>query len=312
MSSNLNKQSAIPPTIPKIQPKTVPTALNFVFGGISGCLATCVVQPIDMIKTQIQLTSEGGSNKISPISIAKNFVNDNGFKALYRGLDSALLRQVLYTTTRFGIFYTLNDYLKTKNKGKPATVLQKISCALTAGGIGAAFANPADLILIRMQADSRLPPEQKRNYTSVFNGISRIMKEEGIGALWTGSLPTITRACVLNIFMLVPFEEFKERLKNVITDTKTRTIVSSMLASFLGSFSALPFDNTKTKIQKMTKLPDGTYPYKGLIDCMIKTIQNEGPTRLWVGFPTFYVRIGPHVVITLILNDLFRSFYTSK
>ena len=308
MSSNNNK-SILPPTIPKPQTKTVPTSLNFVFGGISGCLATCVVQPIDMIKTQIQLVSESGSSKISPISVAKNFVAENGVKALYRGLDSALLRQVLYTTTRFGIFYTLNDYIINKNKGKPANVLQKIGCALTAGGIGAAIANPADLILIRMQADSRLPPEKKRNYTSVFNGIARITKEEGIGALWTGSFPTITRACVLNIFMLAPFEEFKERLKNVIPDTKTRTIVSSCLASFLGSFSALPFDNTKTKIQKMSKLPDGTYPYKGMIDCFFKTIQKEGPTRLWVGFPTFYVRIGPHVVMTLLLNDIFRSFY---
>lgn len=293
-------------------PKTVPTALNFCFGGLSGCLATCVVQPIDMIKTQIQLASEGGAKKISPVTLAKNFVKENGFKALYNGLDSALLRQVLYTTTRFGIFYTLNDYIKKKNKGKPANIFQKIGAALTAGGIGAAFANPADLILIRMQADSRLPPEKKRNYSSVFNGISRIIKEEGVGALWTGSFPTITRACVLNIFMLAPFEEFKERLKNLIPDTKKRTIVSSLIASFMGSFSALPFDNTKTKIQKMSKLPDGTYPYKGMVDCFLKTIKNEGPFGLWVGFPTFYVRIGPHVVISLLLNDFFRTMYTSS
>ena len=30
-------------------PKTVPTSLNFLFGGLAGCLATCVIQPIDMI-----------------------------------------------------------------------------------------------------------------------------------------------------------------------------------------------------------------------------------------------------------------------
>lgn len=294
------------------KPVTIPTALNFFFGGFSGCLATCVIQPIDMIKTQIQLASEGGASKISPITIAKNFVQENSFKALYRGLDSALLRQVLYTTTRFGIFYSLNDYFKSKNKGSPISLPQRMFAALVAGGIGAGFANPADLILIRMQADSRLPVESRRNYTSVFNGISRIASEEGVGALWRGSFPTITRAMVLNLFMLAPFEEFKERLKPYIVDVKTRTIVSACIASFLGSLSSLPFDNTKTKIQKMTKLPDGSYPYKGMVDCFLKTVKNEGITRLWVGFPTFYVRIGPHVIISLLLNDLWRNLYTKS
>jgi solute carrier family 25 oxoglutarate transporter 11 len=37
--------------------------------------------------------------------------------------------------------------------------------------------NPADLALIRIQADSRLPVEQRRNYTTVFNAFSRIVKE---------------------------------------------------------------------------------------------------------------------------------------
>lgn len=296
-------------TKPTATPVAVPSALNFCFGGISGCLATCVVQPIDMIKTQIQLASEGGAAKLSPISVARNFIAENGFKALYRGLDSALLRQVLYTTTRFGIFYSLNDSIKKKNKGKPASIFQKIGAALTAGGIGAAFANPADLILIRMQADSRLPVEQRRNYSSVFNGISRIISEEGVVSLWRGAGPTILRAMVLNIFMLAPFEEFKERLKNLIPDVKQRTIVSACIASFMGSFSSLPFDNCKTKIQKMTKNADGSYPYKGLGDCMLKTIKNEGPYRLWVGFPTFYVRIGPHVILSLLMNDFFRSTY---
>lgn len=290
----------------------VPRQLNFFFGGLSGCLATCVIQPVDMIKTQIQLASEGGASKLSPFKVASEFVKQNSFKALYRGLDSALLRQVLYTTTRFGIFYSLLDYFKNKSGGKSPTVIQNASSAIVAGGIGAAFANPADLILIRMQADSRLAAEKRRNYKSVFDGIARISKEEGVKALWTGSLPTITRAMVLNSFMLTPFEIFKEKLKTSIPEQKKRTIVSSLLASFLGSLSSLPFDNCKTKIQKMSKLPDGTFPYKGMIDCFFKTVTKEGPTRLWVGFPTFYVRIGPHVIMSLLLNEFFRHSYVSS
>lgn len=76
-----------------------------------------------------------------------------------------------------------------------------------------------------------------------------------------------------------------------------------MISGFLSSFVSLPFDNAKTKMQKMKKNIDGTFPYKNIFDTMRKTIQNEGFTHLWVGFPTFYFRIAPHVCITLITQD---------
>jgi hypothetical protein len=32
-------------------------------------------------------------------------------------------------------------------------------------------------------------------------------------------------------------------------------------------------------------------------------LRNEGITSFWRGFPTFYTRIAPHVMITLIAQD---------
>jgi hypothetical protein len=46
-----------------------------------------------------------------------------------------------------------------------------------------------------------------------------------------------------------------------------------MVSGFLSSFVSLPFDNAKTKIQKMKALPDGSYPYKNIFDAMGKTIK---------------------------------------
>jgi solute carrier family 25 (mitochondrial oxoglutarate transporter), member 11 len=77
-----------------------------------------------------------------------------------------------------------------------------------------------------------------------------------------------------------------------------------MISGFLSSFCSLPFDNAKTKLQKMKKLPDGTFPYRNIFDTMGKTIAREGFTQLWVGYPTFYLRIAPHVCITLIVQDI--------
>jgi len=83
-----------------------------------------------------------------------------GIKGFYRGIDSALARQVFYTTTRLGIYKTITANVKESNKKqgiKDLTFIQKAYCASFAGFVGSLVGNPADLALIRMQADSRLP-----------------------------------------------------------------------------------------------------------------------------------------------------------
>ena len=53
---------------------------------------------------------------------------------------------------------------------------------------------------------------------------------------------------------------------------------------------------------------NGLLPYKNIFDCMGQTVKREGVSGLWVGYPTFYFRIAPHVMITLIMNDLLNDF----
>lgn len=108
---------------------------------------------------------------------------------------------------------------------------------------------PADLILIRMQADSTLPVEQRRNYTSVFNAIRRIPAEEGILNLWKGGVPTVTRAMALNLGMFTTYEESKNRLSAAMPNNIS--LAWFMAATFAGGVAAtmsLPFDNAKTKL----------------------------------------------------------------
>merc|ERR1712050_36702 len=75
-------------------------------------------------------------------------------------------------------------------------------CALSAGGLAAVVGNPADLSLIRMQADTMLPEAERRNYRGVGNALTSIVRDEGIGGLFKGAVPTATRAMALNFGML--------------------------------------------------------------------------------------------------------------
>ena len=54
----------------------------------------------------------------------------------------------------------------------------KAGAGLTAGGLGSLIGTPADLALIRMQADNTMPPEKRRNYKGVFDALLRCHHEQ--------------------------------------------------------------------------------------------------------------------------------------
>lgn len=278
----------------------------FMNGGLSGMGATCIIQPLDIVKVRLQLGATGG-----PMGVAAGIIKNDGFGALYTGLSAGLLRQATYTTARLGIHAKLVDYLKEANKGAPLPLAQKAGAGLAAGGLGAIFGSPADLSLIRMQADKTLPVAERRNYTGVVHALSDTVKKEGIGGLFTGAGTTSIRAMALNMGMLASNDQAKEMMKENGITGFTATVGASSIAGFFASFFSLPFDYVKTQLQKQKPLPDGTLPFKGFGDCCAKTMAAGGPLKFYTGFPTYYVRIAPHAMFTLILLDQINSMQKS-
>lgn len=134
-----------------------------------------------------------------PLSVGRQIIATEGVGALYKGLSAGLLRQATYTTARLGIFRTIMNELE--KGGRKSTFAEKALAGLAAGGLGSIVGTPADLALIRMQADGTLPKEQRRNYTGVMNALARITKEEGVAGLFKGCSPVVVRAMALNCGM---------------------------------------------------------------------------------------------------------------
>lgn len=293
------------------------TIKPFLFGGLSGMFATSCIQPIDMVKVQIQLQGEAGSKiqvqSKNPIVIGTHIVRTQGPQALYRGLSAGLVRQATYTTARMGLFGTFVEMARSPGEEKLAFWKRGV-CGLTAGGLAAIVGTPADVALIRMQADTTAPPDQRRGYKNVFDALSKMAKSEGIGSWWSGCQPTVYRAMCLNVGMLTvnaqAKDTFAELYKMKNTD-KTVVLSSSAVAGFFAAFLSLPADFVKTRLQRMQALPDGSMPYRGFLDCAGKILRAEGPLAFYQGFPTYYVRIAPHAMITLISMETLNGFYKS-
>ncbi|XP_021850914.1 mitochondrial dicarboxylate/tricarboxylate transporter DTC [Spinacia oleracea] len=279
------------------------TIKPFVNGGASGMLATCVVQPIDMVKVRIQL-GQG-----SAVHITKNMLRDEGLSAFYKGLSAGLLRQATYTTARLGTFRILTNKAVAANEGKPVPLYQKALCGLSAGAIGACIGSPADLALIRMQADATLPLAQRRHYKNAFHALIRIAADEGVLSLWKGAAPTIVRAMALNMGMLASYDQSVEFFRDSLGFQETPTVLgASAVSGFFASACSLPFDYVKTQIQKMQPDAEGKYPYTSSLDCAMKTLKSGGPFKFYTGFPVYCVRIAPHAMLTLIFLHQIQKF----
>jgi len=241
-----------------------------------------------------------------------SIVRNEGVRAVYRGLGAGLLRQATYTTTRLGVFQWLSDL--TSRHGKQSSFSIKLLTGMTAGGIGALVGTPAEVALIRLMADGRLPPAQRRNYKGAINALYRIAREEGVFTLWRGWKPTVMRAMILNAAQLGVYAQAKQMLLNTgwFKDNMITHFIASFISGFFSTLVSIPVDITKTRLQNM-KVIDGKPQYKGTIDCLVKTVKVEGVFSLWKGFTPYFLRLGPHTILTFIflekLNKLLRMIY---
>lgn len=230
----------------------------FIVGSLSGSVASAVIQPIDTTKVVIQSRREAagrGAAVTNPFTVAKEIVSQNGVVGLYKGLDSAILRQFIYAGIRLGLYKSLEDRVKLNEK-RNLTFGEKVQYSLLSGGIGSAIANPTDVALIRFQSDNNLPPAERRNYKNVFHALSTIAKTEGVAGLWTGAIPTIARASVLNCAHLVAYNQAKEELQSFLkekNETMSIRLVSSAISGVATAIFSLPFDNVKTKVMKQKR-----------------------------------------------------------
>merc|ERR1712137_213729 len=277
-----------------------------VTGALAGMVATTCTQPLDTLKVRVQVAAASGKS-VSPFTVASQTVRNEGALVFYKGLSAGLMRQVIYTGGRFGLFDTLMERSQDPMFASVPGFAKKSFCAITAGGLAAAAGNPADLSLIRMQADSLLPVAQRRNYRNVVHAMATIARTEG-GGLFKGASLTSTRAMGSTFGTLAFNAQAKEMLQEAGAPGLVPVIGGSLIAGFASAFFSLPFDFVKTQVQKMKPDPvTGELPYKGPMDCAVKQLKSGGILRLWAGFPTYYAKMAPQVGIALIMQDQIKG-----
>ncbi|XP_055323517.1 mitochondrial dicarboxylate carrier-like [Sitodiplosis mosellana] len=262
------------------------------FGGLASSGAACFTHPLDLLKVTLQTQQEA---KMTIFQLTGKIVRERGIFALYNGLSASLLRQVTYSTTRFGLY----------EMGKQEygnSFMGKVMLAGISGAAGGFVGTPGDMINVRMQNDVKLAPEQRRNYKNAIDGLLRVNREEGFRRLFSGATTATGRGLMMNIGQIAFYDQVKTILLTTgyFKDDPRLHFLSSLAAGGIATALTQPLDVIKTR--SMNAKPG---EFNGLLGIIAHTAK-LGPMGFFKGFVPAFVRLAPHTVLLFIILEQLR------
>eukprot|EP00002_Diphylleia_rotans_P009536 TRINITY_DN1990_c0_g1_i1.p1 TRINITY_DN1990_c0_g1~~TRINITY_DN1990_c0_g1_i1.p1 ORF type:complete len:306 (+),score=58.29 TRINITY_DN1990_c0_g1_i1:50-967(+) len=284
---------------------------RFLAAGSAACVAEIVTIPIDTAKVRLQIQGNVAPGSVPKyagmVDCLRKIAVEEGPTAIFKGLTPGLLRQMVFSSLRIGLYEPVRNFYHPDPTDPPLS--KKILAGLTTGALGIMVASPTDLVKIRLQAEGRLPPGVARRYTGTFNAFSTIAKEEGIPGLWRGLGPNVARNAIITAAELASYDQIKQTIlkNNWMTDDIPCHLVSGFSAGFVATVIGSPVDVIKTRVMNQVKNPDGSLPYRGAIDCFVKTLKNEGVGAFYKGFIPNFTRIGGWNTVMFLALEQFKK-----
>ncbi|KAH8290680.1 hypothetical protein KR054_004867 [Drosophila jambulina] len=263
-------------------------------GGVCSAIAVTATQPLDLVKVQLQTQARADRKPVT--EIIGNIYREGGIRAFYNGISASWFRQLTYTTARFALYEWGKKYVDSESMGA------KVGLATFAGLFGGFVGVPGDVVTVRLQNDSKLPPEKRRNYKHVFDGLYRIYKEEGLRSLFRGSVPAVSRSVLLTIGTNAAYDQVKQAIRaaTAAEDGLPLHFATSTIAGCIAVTLMQPLDVVKTTY--MNAKP-GEFSGVGGV---ILSIAQQGPMAFYRGFIPALIRVSPNTIITFVLYEQAR------
>ncbi|XP_046743331.1 mitochondrial glutamate carrier 1-like [Diprion similis] len=280
------------------QVRLVPKIIN---GGIAGIIGVSVVFPLDLVKTRLQNQVAGPNGEKmykSMFDCFKKTYRAEGYFGMYKGSGV----NILLITPEKAIKLTVNDVFRHQLSPGPGLPLPLEREMLAGGGAGACqiiVTTPMELLKIQMQDAGRVAAAAKASgqevpKISAWSLSKDLFKHRGILGLYQGTGATALRDVTFSVIYFPLFA----RLNNLGPKREDGSSVfwcsflSGCVAGSVAALSVNPFDVVKTRLQAIKKAP-GDPTYNGVVDCIKKTLMQEGPTAFFKGGACRMIVIAP-------------------
>ena len=245
----------------------------------------------------------------------KQTVRDKGFFGLYKGLPPLLYGSVPKNAVRFGAF----DFFKNRLVDENGKLSQgrTLLAGLGAGMCEAVFAVcPMETVKVKFIHDQNQTNPKFKNF---FHGVTTIVKEEGIGGVYRGLLPTVIKQGTNQAMRFFVYNNmtafFKKRSQSEVLPTYV-TMFCGGTAGLVSVYGNTPIDVVKTRcvfglviwfshlfvLFRMQGLD--AHKYRNALDCVVKIWTKEGPFAFYKGTVP---RLGRVVLDTAIVFTIYEN-----
>lgn len=303
-----------------------PLGKEVVAGLTTGSITTIVTHPLDLVKIRLQLLATN-SDKLGygyVISSLKQDAKGNIrqiIKEIYRGLGINWLGNATAWALYFGLYraskdliYELqapgydrdNDDLK---RDADLSSWMYLSAGAISGTITSIATNPIWVIKTRMMSTSG---REANSYTSAVDGIRRLIRDEGIGGVWRGLMPSLFGVSQGAIYFMI-YDTLKHRFSSLSRQTEepnrrktlknSETFVISTISKIVSVTAVYPFQLLKSNLQSFDAKKK-RYTFRKLVRSIN---QAEGLPGFYKGLSANLLRAIPSTCITFLLYENIKS-----
>ncbi|XP_038215953.1 solute carrier family 25 member 35-like [Zerene cesonia] len=296
--------------------------MDFVIGGLAGAGATIFTNPMDVVKTRLQLQGELRSRKEQATRYRGIFhacyviAKADGVLALQKGLTPAMLLGFCMNSVRLGSYHIAEVKGWTRTDG--ATSIQKAVFWSSASGLlSGVAANPMSVVKTRMQsaAHPSVAVGRQYRYKGTLDAFAKIYRTEGMKGYFAGVNATCMRLAVGSAAQLTTFSALKDQLleRGLFQNAPiTLAFVASLACGVLCALLETPLDVVSTRIFNQGSGLKNEKLYTGVFDCIKKILKTEGAYGLYKGIGPLYLRIAPHTTLSLVIWDMLNIVFENK
>ena len=170
------------------------SAMTFGAGCSARMVAAVLLNPITVVKTRMEYAGAGGGTTRGLVLTFANVARKEGAGGLFSGLGSTVARDAPFSGLNLLLFTQTRSFMHevARMQQREAGAVDTFIAGALAGAGATFITHPPDVIRTRVQLGRMMTSGQGAGKAPAIS-LLNILKEEGIQALWVGSLPRVAR-----------------------------------------------------------------------------------------------------------------------